>query len=167
MTGPVPRPPVVGAETRRQGWERLPWPRLLVHSAGVRFGMVYAGVFALSTIALAGFLWWSTVGLLDRQTEAAIIADTQGLRERYSDGLLLALEDTIEQRLADNVDDDAVYQLTDPALHPLAGNLPPLPIPVFQLPSPFRLEVERARRRGAVAYVVRARGDRGARCAAC
>jgi len=97
----VSPPPVPQAVPRR-------WPRALVLSAGVRFGMIYAGVFALSTLALAVFLWWSTAGLLDRQTEAAINADTQGLRERYADGGLLSLEDTIEQRLIGNVDDDAL-----------------------------------------------------------
>lgn len=132
----------------RLGWPGLPRPRLLMHSAGVRFGMIYAGVFALSTIALAVFLWWSTAGLLDRQTAAAIVADTQGLRERYADGGLLALEETIEQRLLDNVDDDAVYLLTDPALHALAGNLKPMPVLVLQAQGSYRLDIERAGHRG-------------------
>ena len=119
-----------------------------MHSAGVRFGMIYAGVFALSTIALAVFLWWSTAGLLDRQTDAAINADTQGLLERYSDGGLLALEDVIEQRLMGNVDDDAIYLLTDPALHKLAGNLNQLPTRVLQQEGSYQLAIERAGHRG-------------------
>jgi len=127
---------------------RLRWPRMLVLSAGVRFGIIYAGVFALSTLALAVFLWWSTAGLLDRQTEAAINADTQGLRERYADGGLLALEDTIEQRLMGNVDDDALYLLTDPALHKLAGNLERLPVRVLQDQGAYQLTIERAGHRG-------------------
>ena len=65
--------------------------------------------------ALALFLWWSTAGLLDRQTEAAIKADAQGLSERFADGGLPALVLTIEERLAQNVDDDAIYLLVDPA----------------------------------------------------
>ncbi len=127
---------------------RLSRPRLLVHSAGVRFGMIYAGVFALSTIALAVFLWWSTAGLLDRQTEAAINADTQGLRERYADGGLLALEETIEQRVVVNVDDDALYLLTDPALHKLAGNLGGLPVGLMLAQGTYELAIERAGHRG-------------------
>ena len=43
---------------------------------------VYALLLALSAAALALFLWWATAGLLDRQTEAAIRADAQGLSER-------------------------------------------------------------------------------------
>ena len=80
-------------------------------------------MFALSTLALALFLWWSTAGLLDRQTEAAIKADTQGLLERYDEGGLLAVEDTIEQRLISNIDDDAIYLLASPDYRRLAGNL--------------------------------------------
>jgi signal transduction histidine kinase len=121
---------------------------MLVLSAGVRFGMIYAGVFALSTLALAVFLWWSTAGLLDRQTAAAINADTQGLRERYADGGLLALEDTIEQRLIANVDDDALYLLTDPAVHKLAGNLEHLPAGLLKEQGSYELTIERAGHRG-------------------
>ena len=64
------------------------------------------------------FLWWSTAGLLDRQTEAAINADAQGLSERWAEGGLPALVLTIEDRLAGNVDDDAIYLLVDPTMQP-------------------------------------------------
>ena len=93
----------------------------LIRSAGVRFGLIYAGLFAASAVALAVFLWWSTAGLLDRQTDAAINADTVGLAERYSDGGLPALEESIEQRLADNIEDDAIYLLATPEMAKLAG----------------------------------------------
>ena len=88
-------------------------PQTLLRSAGVRFGLIYAGLFALSAVALTAFLWWSTAGLLDRQTEAAINADAQGLVERFLDGPN-ALVETIQDRLAANVDDDAIYLLADP-----------------------------------------------------
>jgi len=91
--------------------------------AGVRFGMIYASLFGASSLALAAFLWWSTAGLLDRQNEAAITADTQGLLERYIEGGVQSLIDAIEQRIAGNVDDDAVYLLVDANLRRLAGNL--------------------------------------------
>ena len=93
-----------------------------LRSAGVRFGVIYAGLFGVSALALAVFLWWSTAGVLQRQTDAAINADSQGLSERYESGMV-ALIDTINQRLAGNVDDDALYLLTAPDFHRLAGNL--------------------------------------------
>lgn len=91
--------------------------------AGVRFGMIYACLFGASSLALAAFLWWSTAGLLDRQNEAAILVDTQGLVDRLAEGGLPALIDTIEQRIAGNIDDDSVYLLVDQGLKRLAGNL--------------------------------------------
>ena len=42
---------------------------------------------------------------------AAIDADSQGLSERYLQGGPVALKETIDQRMAGNVDDDAVYLL--------------------------------------------------------
>ena len=122
--------------------------RPLIRSAGVRFGMIYAGVFALGTLALAVFLWWSTAGLLDRQTDAAINADTQGLSERYGEGGLPALVETIEQRLAGNVDDDALYLLTDPASHRVVGNLSGWPANIPRDAAWYDVQVERAGRRG-------------------
>jgi signal transduction histidine kinase len=122
--------------------------RPLIRSAGVRFGMIYAGVFALGTLALAVFLWWSTAGLLDRQTDAAINADTQGLSERYGEGGLPALVETIEQRLAGNVDDDALYLLTDPSSHRVVGNLSGWPANIPRDAAWYDVQVERAGRRG-------------------
>jgi signal transduction histidine kinase len=135
--------------TRRRELLGLSWlPRPLMRSAGVRFGMIYAVVFALGTLAMAVFLWWSTAGLLDRQTDAAINADTQGLAERYSEGGLMALEDTIEQRLASNVDDDAIYLLVDPLFSKLAGNLERWPQRLEGTATWHDLPIERAGRRG-------------------
>ena len=101
--------------------------RGLFRSAGFRFGVVYALLLAVSATALALFLWWATAGLLDRQTEAAINADAQGLSERYSDGGLPALVVTIDERLAQNIDDDTIYLLADPSMKRIAGNLPSWP----------------------------------------
>lgn len=121
--------------------------RPLIRSAGVRFGMIYAAVFALGTLALALFLWWSTAGLLDRQTDAAINADVQGLSERYEEGGLPALVETIEQRIADNVDDDAIYLLVDPGFHRIVGNLSGWPRTAQRNATWYQVQVQRAGRR--------------------
>jgi hypothetical protein len=122
--------------------------RRLLRSASVRFGILYAGIFGISALALAVFLWWSTAGLLDRQTDAAINADVQGLAERYAEDGLLALEETIEQRLASNVDDDALYLLADPGLHRMAGNLEHWPARMPLDVAWNELPIERAGIRG-------------------
>jgi signal transduction histidine kinase len=95
----------------------------LLRSAGFRFGLIYAILLTISAAALAMFLWWFTAGLLDRQTASAIRADAQGLIERFDEGGIEGLVGTIEDRLAANVDDDAIYLLVDSHMNRIAGNL--------------------------------------------
>ena len=118
--------------------------RGLFRSAGFRFGVVYALLLAVSATALAVFLWWATAGLLDRQTEAAINADAQGLSERWSDGGLPALVVTIEDRLAQNIDDDAIYLLADSSMKRIAGNLAAWPPSVVAAGPLYELPIMRA-----------------------
>jgi signal transduction histidine kinase len=118
-------------------------PRLL-RSAGFRFAVIYAALLGVSAAALAVFLWWSTAGLLDRQTTAAIQADAQSLSERFAAGGLAALVLTIDDRLAQNVEDDAVYLLIDPAGRRLAGNLQHWPQGAAQNAAWYELPIERA-----------------------
>lgn len=74
-------------------------------------------------MVLAAFVWWSTAGVLERQTDAAIETESQNLSERYAEDGLPGLIELIRQRMDTNIDDDAVYLLTDPAYKPLVGNL--------------------------------------------
>jgi signal transduction histidine kinase len=118
--------------------------RRLLHSAGVRFAAIYALLLAVSAAALAVFLWWSTAGLLDRQTTAAIEADSQSLSERFAAGGLPALVVTIEDRLTQNVEDDAIYLLIDPTGRRIAGNLEHWPQGAAQNGAWYELPIERA-----------------------
>ncbi len=113
-------------------------------SAGVRFAATYAGLLALSAAALALFLWWATAGLLDRQTEAAIRADAQGLSERWEDGGTKALIAIIGERLAGNVDDDAIYLLADATHKLVTGNLDRWPATVQETGRFYELTVTRS-----------------------
>ena len=119
----------------------------LWRSAGLRLAGVYAALFAISALALVLFLWWATAGLLDRQVEAAIRADAQGLSEQWQTDGLPALQATIEDRLATNVDDDALYLLVGADLKVLAGNLARWPPGVLSADQSYDLVVERAGRR--------------------
>ena len=118
--------------------------RGIFRSAGFRFGAVYALLLSISAMALALFLWWATAGLLDRQTEAAINADAQGLSERWADGGLPALVVTIEDRLAQNIDDDAIYLLADSKMKRIVGNLASWPPAVTTAGPWYELPVMRA-----------------------
>ena len=120
---------------------RKPW---VFRSASLRLAAVYGALFAASALALVMFLWWSTAGLLQRQVEAAIHADAQGLSERWQEGGVPALVLTIEERLSENVDDDAIYLLTDALGQRVAGNVARFP-PTIQQPEMFYdLQVTRA-----------------------
>jgi hypothetical protein len=118
--------------------------RRLFRSASFRFGLIYAVLLMASATALALFLWWATAGLLDRQTEAAIQSDAKGLSERWAEGGLPALVVTIEDRLAQNVDDDAIYFLADPKMNRIAGNLQRWPSDVNETGVSYEFPVLRA-----------------------
>ena len=77
-----------------------------------------------SAAALAMFLWWSTAGLLDRQTVGGDRGGRAELhRARYDEAGLPALVLTIEDRLTQDVEDDAIYLLVGPQGQRIAGNL--------------------------------------------
>ena len=116
----------------------------ILGSAGFRFGAIYALLLAVSATALALFLWWATAGLLERQTKAAINTDAQSLSEHWADGGLPALIVTIEERLAQNIDDDSIYLLADLDLKRLAGNLTGWPASVTTAGLWYELPVMRA-----------------------
>ncbi len=119
----LPAAPSAASPTASPPLARSPAHGGLLRSASVRFGVIYAVLFGVSAISLAAFLWWSTAGLLERQVEDLITADSAGLAERYDEGGPQALLDTIAERVAGNVDDDSLYLLVDPSYHRLAGNL--------------------------------------------
>ena len=128
---------------REQIVQRLFHRRHFFRSAGLRLAAIYALLFGLSAAALVLFLWWATGGLVDRQVEAAIRADAQGLSERWEEGGLNALVTTIRERLAENIDDDAIYLVVDPAGRRIAGNLERWPAGVTDPDAWYELVVER------------------------
>ncbi len=116
----------------------------MIRSASLRFAALFGIVFALSAMAFVGFLWYSTAGLLDRQVEAAISADAQGLVERWSEGGIPALILTIQERMNENVDDDAIYEVTDPLGSTVGGNMGRWPAAVVSPGVFYELSVVRA-----------------------
>jgi signal transduction histidine kinase len=121
-----------------------PDPNFMIRSASLKLAAVYGLLFAASAFALVFFLWWTTTGLLDAQVEAAIRADGQGLEERWDEGGLPAMVLTIQERLTENVDDDAIYSLNDALLRRLSGNLGSWPANVTQSGVFYELPVTRA-----------------------
>ena len=89
--------------------------------------ILYALVLALSSIAVAAFLYWSTIGFLNRQTDSTIDVEITGLREQYRLVGLQGLSRVIGERIRNADDPQAVYLFADKSLRPLAGNIPAWP----------------------------------------
>lgn len=101
-------------------------PRLL-DSAGFRFAVLFAAMFAVAAVAMVAVLWWATAIALDRQTDAAIRADAIALTERWREAGATGLAEAIEDRIQVDLENEAVYLLRevqqDAAPRRLAGNL--------------------------------------------
>jgi signal transduction histidine kinase len=117
--------------------------RQFVRSAGVRLALGYAGLFGLSALILVLVLWSTTLQLLNGQVDAAIKSDALGLSERWHDGGATALFSTIEERLAGNIDDDAIYLVINNQGHPVIGNLAAWPAEVSEAGPIYEIRVQR------------------------
>jgi signal transduction histidine kinase len=157
---PKPGPDLV--QRRRGSGRRRRWDdtdsdppqrrrKRLIRSAGVRFAVVYAVVFGLSAFALALSIWYSTVGLLQRQVEIAIRNDATALSDHFSVGGVPSLIEAIDNRLSENVDGDAIYLLVDPLGNRIAGNLQNWPAVINQVATWYELPI--ARKGGSVALL--------------
>ena len=120
----------------------------ILRSASLRLALVYALLFMLSAIVFMSFIWWATIGLLEREVDAQIDTDARALSERWTAGGLPALAETIQQRLADNVDDDALYLMIDASGSRIAGNLLDWPRDVARTDVTYQLAISRAGERG-------------------
>ncbi|MGI3775990.1 MAG: ATP-binding protein [Janthinobacterium lividum] len=118
--------------------------RRRLRSAGIRLATVYAALFGMSALALVLFIWWATAGLLERQVEATIHADAQGLLDRIGEGGLPALIGSIQDRMSEDVDDETLYLLVDGEGNHLAGNLEHWPAAVSVAGAWYELPVQRA-----------------------
>jgi signal transduction histidine kinase len=117
--------------------------RALFRSAGVRFAIIYATVFGLSAFLLAVALWYSTLGLLQRQVQNAIHTDAQTLEEHYEIGGLTSLESAIHDRLTSSSDPDGIYLLVDSNGNILIGNLDQWPVGLSEENVWYELPVRR------------------------
>ena len=101
-------------------------PRLLSTST-FQLTVLYSTVFAASITIVAAFLYWSTVGYMQSQTDAAIETEVQELERYYRARGLTGLVRAIGDRLEPGGDPSALYLFADRQFNPLAGNLPAWP----------------------------------------
>jgi len=116
----------------------------LLRTNAFRLAALYLLLFVASVLALLAFIYFSTAGFIERQTEATIDAEITGLREEYTERGLAGLLDIIHTRSTAPAPhgDSTLYLVTDPALQPLAGNLSAWPRAEQIRPGWIRFPVE-------------------------
>ncbi|MHC1713686.1 MAG: sensor histidine kinase [Solidesulfovibrio sp.] len=98
-------------------------PTKLLRSSTLRLSILHMAAFGLSVLVLLWFIYTSTAGFMERQTDETINAEIQGLSEQYSQLGLTGLIRVIKSRVAKDKAGSSVYLLTDWKFNPLAGNL--------------------------------------------
>lgn len=91
--------------------------------------ILYVGLFGVSVVALGWFIYVSTVGYLQDQTDEVIDAEIVGLAEQYRVQSLRGLVRIIDNRGQLPSDERFVYLLIDRNFRRLAGNLDRWPAP--------------------------------------
>jgi signal transduction histidine kinase len=97
--------------------------RRLLETSTFRLALIYLASFGVSALALLGFLYYATAGLMERQTAETIEAEIAGLAEQYRAGGLDRLRDVIALRSAAQPHRSSIYLLVDPLGRRVAGNL--------------------------------------------
>ncbi|MFP6681202.1 MAG: HAMP domain-containing sensor histidine kinase [Gammaproteobacteria bacterium] len=72
---------------------------------------------------MGGFVFWSTVGFMDRQTNTVIETDIEGLAEVYQRDGLRGLISTIESRVERDPTRSSIYLVADARREPVVGNI--------------------------------------------
>jgi len=88
--------------------------------------ILYIVLFGGSVATLGWFIYFSTVGFLERQTQEVITAEVNSLVEQVElrETTGADLRDVIRLRMLQNREERAVYLLVDGRLNIIAGNLP-------------------------------------------
>jgi signal transduction histidine kinase len=95
----------------------------VLRTSTFRFALAYIGLFAVSVIAILGFIYWATGAVIDRETHRAIDAEIQDLSQDYRRGGIDRLVAVLVNRSKGTPGQRNLYLLADPNFKPLAGNL--------------------------------------------
>ena len=124
-------------------------------SSTFRLSMIYMLLFGGSVLVLLGFIYWSTVSYLARQTDETINIEILDLTDRYTHDGLNGLTQILRERLSRRPAGASVYLLTNKNLEPLIGNITRWPVNAkvvkgwleFNLSDTHTSETHRARAR--------------------
>lgn len=134
----------------------MPQPNLF-RTTAFRLTILYLSLFVASILAIFGFIYWSTVAVIDRQTTATIEAEIVGLAEQYKERGLAGLIDVVRERSGESASRNSVYLLWDPARGPLAGNLAAWPPKATGLSEWLSIDLTRREEGDQVLHEIRAR----------
>jgi signal transduction histidine kinase len=116
--------------------------RLIVGTHAFRLAALYFLVFAASVLGVLLFVYLTSAGFVERQTEATLDAEITGLAEQYAQRGLSGLIQIVAARSAGDSGDAMIYLVTDPDGQPLAGNIAAWPagVPTHSTWLSFGLE---------------------------
>ena len=95
----------------------------VIHTHAFRMAALYFMVFALSMLGVLLFVYWTSANFVERQVEATLDAEINGLAEQYAQRGLSGLVQLIAARSAGNRGDNTFYLVTGRDGTPLAGNI--------------------------------------------
>src|SRR5271157_5098787 len=104
--------------------------RRLLRTHAFRLAALYFLVFAASMLGVLLFVYWTSADFVERQTEATLDAEINGLAEQYDQRGLSGLVQIVAARSAGDRGDAMLYLVTDPDGRPLAGNIAGWPLGV-------------------------------------
>jgi signal transduction histidine kinase len=130
----------------------------LTRTHAFRLAALYFLVFALSMLGVLLFVYWTSANFVERQAEATLDAEINGLEEQYAQRGLSGLVQLIAARSAGNRGDNMAYLVTGRDGAPLAGNIAAWPAGVpahsgwlsFTLAAKVEGRVETHPARGAI-----------------
>ncbi len=122
----------------------MPFSWKVFRTSTFRLAALYFAVFALSVAAILGYVFWNTVGLLERQTDETIRAEVVGLSEQYQLRGLRGVVEAVKRRSAS--DSSTIYLLVNPERERLVGNMEQMPAIATATPGwiDFPLNVQKA-----------------------
>jgi signal transduction histidine kinase len=94
-----------------------------LRSSTLRLAFIYVVVFSAAIFGLLGYVYWSTVGYLNKKSDRAISVELSLLTKAYDASDRNRMVQLINQRLTDGYFNDWVYLLADRSLHYVVGNL--------------------------------------------
>lgn len=101
----------------------MPRTNKLRRSTAFKMGAIFALVLCASVALMGSFVYWTTVGFMERETNTVIETDIEGLAEVYQRRGLGGLVATIEQRIDRDPVRSSIYLLADAKRTPVAGNI--------------------------------------------